>query len=81
MFPRVTIPRITLGKWTQGSGQRWRLSYHMAEFIPKLLRKPVSSLRLSCPLLQGLLALCDTLMSKYIHVQRQLTRTYLCLGN
>ena len=44
MFPRVTIPRITLGKWTQGSGQRWRLSYHMAEFStaaltakPKLL--------------------------------------------
>ena len=49
--------------------------------VPKLLRKTVSLLRVSCPPLRGLLALCDTLMPKYINVQRRLTRTYLCLGN
>ena len=38
MFPRVTIPRITLGKWTQGSSQRWRLPYNMAEFSTAALR-------------------------------------------
>lgn len=38
MFPRVTIPRITLGKWTQGSGQHWCLPYHMAEFSTAALR-------------------------------------------